>query len=369
MNNLFDEDETNDWDDEDLLDEFPELPAAPFEYIGNGLVTTQLNAQVQAGRLPHAVMFAGEQGIGKFTLAEALAHSLLAGKAAIEFQLNDATYTRMQSGSHSDYLLISGANNEKSKTNAISVDQIRSIGGFLSTTTGESAMRVIIIDGAESMNTNASNALLKNLEEPPANTLIILISHNQANLLPTIRSRVQVHKFQPLAAEDCARIIKHNLQATDPYSEEDISLIADLAEGRPGLALSWLEAGASDIYRQWLHVADSGDDENRQLERVAAFADELTADKQANHQKLEIFSALLLAFIKRAACSAELMDAEEKQVIEAWRTRASAKDMVASWFLLKDQFSLVKKLHLEYRNMLITTLLRVVRGQVPLELQ
>lgn len=372
MESLFDNDEVGGWDVEDtdeFLDDFPEAPVEPFEFFGNQAIIAQINAQLVANRLPHALLFAGEKGVGKFTLAQALAHSLLKGKPGIVFpDAKDATLTRMHSGSHSDYLYISGDNNEKSKTGVISVDQIRAISGFLSKTTGESKSRVIIIDGAESMNTNASNALLKNLEEPPHNTLIILISHNQANLLPTIRSRVQVHKFQPLVSDDCARIIKKSLQASDLIGEEDVALMADISEGRPGLALEWLEHNAAEIYRQWLHVVDSGEDENRQLERVAKFADELTTDKQTMHEVMEIFSTLLLLFIKRAAICADIQDAEEKRVIDLWRSRATPKEMVASWFLLKDQFSLVQKLHLEYKNTLITILLRTLRGQAPLDL-
>lgn len=363
------EDPENGWDEEDdFLSDFPERPDEPFVYHGNQNVIQQLNLLISSGRLSHALLFSGEQGVGKFTLAEAFAHSLLSGKSELFFSRLDGTLKRMRGHSHSDYLYISDANEDKAKKRSISIDQVRPISSFLHKTMGESPLRVIIIDGVESMNVNAANALLKNLEEPPHHSLIILISHNQASLLPTIRSRVQTIKFLPLTVDDCAAIIKSNSSLALTLSEEDIALVSDLADARPGLALTWLEAGAADIYRDWLALVADDTSEAGQLAKVVAFAESLTSDKQTIHTNMELFSALLLQFIKRAALEEPVADAEEKQAIEAWQQRAAGKAMIDSWFILKDQFSLVQGLHLEYRNTLTTMLLRVIRGQPPLEI-
>lgn len=375
MPGLFDEDDAFEdqydvWDgsdDDDLLDELPPLSKEPFAYVGHKDVMAHLEHQMQSGRLPHALMFVGEQGVGKFTLAQALAHSLLSGKQVIAFE-EDAVLTRMQHQSHSDYLYISGESNEKSKQGYITIDQVRQIHKFLGKTPGEAPMHVIIIDGVEMMNVNAANAVLKNLEEPPPHTLFILISHNQSGLLPTIRSRVQLVKFAPLSYEDCVTIISSQSQLALEHSDADIQLMSALAESRPGQAMQWLEAGAAPIYRNWLDVVLSSDLEEKQLAALAEFADMLTKDKALIHSQMVIFSELMLQFLRRAAFNGDFVDDQEQRAISKYRQKAPVLTMVESWFLLKDQFSLVQKLHLDYKHALITLLLRVIRGQKPLSL-
>ena len=358
------------WDSE--LDEMAAFANAsePFEYIGHQEITQQLNSLIQKQTLPHAILFSGEEGIGKATLAKALAHSLLTGKDSIEFHFDSATFGRMEQGSHMDYLHISSDHAEGKKP-VIPIDAIRNIGTFLHTTRGEAPMRVIVIDGAEHMNTNAANALLKNLEEPPSGTCIILISHNAASLLPTIHSRLRNFKFKPLEAADCASITKKALGIESDYSAKDIDLITALTDARPGLAIRWLEAGAAAMYRDWLELIMKTEQESKQLPRIAQFANDLLADRKAMHQQFEIFSNLVLLFIKRAAIMEEgsISDSEEREAIANWRSRLdNPRDIANHWFTLKQQFSLTQRLHLEYKNNLITILLRVVRGQEPLKL-
>lgn len=376
MAGLFDEDDEFEenldvWDesaaDSDFLDYLPPTASEPFQFIGHQDVISHLNHLMEAGRLPHALMFTGEQGMGKFTLAEALAHSLLTNKNHISF-FEDAALTRMRHQSHSDYLYISGDNNEKTKQNVISVEQVRQISKLLSKTPGEAPMHIIIIDGAENMNVNAANAVLKNLEEPPPHTLFILISHNSSNLLSTIRSRVQLVKFAPLSHANCVAILSANSKLSMEHTEADIQLMSALAESRPGQAAYWLEAGGAKLYRSWLEAVNSSELEEKQLAKLTTFADELSADKSQQHQHMTIFSELLLQFLRRSAFNNDFVDYQEEEAIAKYRQKAPVHTMVESWFLLKDQLSLVQKLHLDYKASLITLLLRVIRGQKPLSL-
>ena len=166
--------------------------------------------------LPHALLLQGRTGIGKFTFAKLLAKGLLC-----ESPLEDglpcgqcAACGWFEQMNHPDYRLIesealsqaSSSNDEKQESAAdsdepksaskkassqIKVSQVRDLLDFVNLSTHRSGMRIIVVHPAESLNINTANALLKILEEPPAHTLFILITHQPQRLLPTIRSRCQ----------------------------------------------------------------------------------------------------------------------------------------------------------------------------------
>lgn len=151
-------------------------------------------------RLPHALLLKGPQGVGKFDFAMNLAQSLLCQKPAptgLACQ-NCPSCHWFQQETHPDFRLLqpdalSAPDEEKegSKKPArqISVDQIRELSNFSNLSAHQGGYRVVLIHPAEAMNANAANALLKTLEEPSANLLIILVSHKPQQLLPTILSR------------------------------------------------------------------------------------------------------------------------------------------------------------------------------------
>jgi DNA polymerase-3 subunit delta' len=119
--------------------------------------------------------------------------------------------------------------NKRFKT-VLAVDEIRKVGQFLSLTAHDGGYRVVIVDAADDMNTNAANALLKNLEEPPKRTIFILIVHAPGSLLPTIRSRCQTIRLSPLADAELLSV----LDRTDPPPPADPAARATLAERAGG---------------------------------------------------------------------------------------------------------------------------------------
>src|SRR5262245_29621896 len=194
----------------DSLDGVPE-PSETVRVFGHAAQAAQLTAAHRAGKLPHGLVFAGPRGIGKASLAFQLAHYLLAypdpGAAPDAFEPRDPIsplYRQVASGAHPSVLHLTRPFNEKTKTfkTQLTVDEIRRVGRFLSLTAHDGGYRVVIVDPADDLNVNAANALLKNLEEPPARTVFILIAHSLGRLLPTIRSRCQVLRLHPLSAED-----------------------------------------------------------------------------------------------------------------------------------------------------------------------
>ncbi|TIX19989.1 DNA polymerase III subunit delta', partial [Mesorhizobium sp.] len=194
----------------DTLDGVPEPSETPF-LIGHSQAAGMLTAAYRAGKLPHALIFSGPVGIGKATLAFHLAHHLLKHPDFAQAPESLATpdpasslFRQIATGAHPGVLHLTRPLNDKTKSfkTVVTVDEIRKVNRFLSLTSHDGSYRVVIVDPADDMNTNAANALLKNLEEPPARTLFILIVHAPGSLLPTIRSRCQVVRLTPLDAED-----------------------------------------------------------------------------------------------------------------------------------------------------------------------
>ncbi len=161
-------------------------------------------ARAGIARGAHALLLAGAKGLGKRAFAIRLAESYLCGSRGREGEPcgSCASCRWLAAGTHPDFALMEPlhdeGNTETSATQAasvrtrpISVDQVRQLGGLLALTGHRDAGRVVVIHPAESMNAAAANALLKNLEEPPARTLFLLVTHRPALLPPTIRSRCQ----------------------------------------------------------------------------------------------------------------------------------------------------------------------------------
>lgn len=154
------------------------------------------------GRLPHAVLLKGAQGIGKLDLALNFAQSLLCDAPAangLACGNCDACHWFEQE-SHPDFRLIqpdalSGSDETEAKSSGkkpsreISVDQIRSLSGFANFSAHRGGYRVVLVHPAEAMNNKAANSLLKTLEEPTDNLLFLLVTHKPQQLLPTILSR------------------------------------------------------------------------------------------------------------------------------------------------------------------------------------
>ncbi len=156
--------------------------------------------QEQRKRMPHGLLLKGNKGIGKLDLALNFAAALLCehpDTAGFACGICPACHW-FEQGSHPDFRLLQPASLDleaeeaesvKKPSKQISVEQIRGLADFLGMSAHQGGRRVIVIYPAEAMNTNAANALLKNLEEPPAGLLFILVTHKPQQLLPTILSR------------------------------------------------------------------------------------------------------------------------------------------------------------------------------------
>jgi DNA polymerase-3 subunit delta' len=179
--------------------------------VGHRDAAAMVAAAYTAGKLPHALIMAGPRGIGKATLAFHIAHHLLKHPAAAnapdllaEPDPASPLFRQIAVGAHPSILHLTRPFDDKTKKfkTRLTIDEVRRVSRFLSLTSHDGSYRVVIVDPADDMNLNAANALLKNLEEPPARTVFLLVVHSTGILLPTIRSRCQLIRLQPLASAD-----------------------------------------------------------------------------------------------------------------------------------------------------------------------
>ena len=226
------------------------------DLIGHEAAERELLAAWQSGRLPHGWLIHGPRGIGKATLAFRFARFVLAGGTGTSpdtlcIDENDALFRRIASGGHSDLMTLERSYDTERKRlrSVIVVDDVRAAGRFLSLTAGEGEWRVVVVDAADEMNESAINALLKVLEEPPANTLMLLVSHAPGRLPATIRSRCRALALDPLAEDVVTQLLSRYLPE---MPDEDAAGLARLSEGSIGRAIGLAEAEGLALYRTLL---------------------------------------------------------------------------------------------------------------------
>jgi DNA polymerase-3 subunit delta' len=273
--------------------------------LGHEAAEQALLGAYASGRLPHAWLLSGPRGIGKATLAFRFARFLFAEgaargglfaapPAALAVPPDHPIFRRVASGGIADLLVVERGVDPRRKRqrSEIVVDDTRSIAGFMRLTPSEGEWRVVILDGADFMNRNAANALLKILEEPPERAILLLTSDNPGRLLPTIRSRCRLLALKPLSDS----IVAEALARYRPdLSAADRSVLVQLSEGSIGRALELGAAGGLAIYRKLLDLLDGLPD----LDGVAlhAFADRLA--RNDGEESFRMVGELLPAWLAR----------------------------------------------------------------------
>lgn len=295
---------------------------------------------VDSGKLAHGWIISGAKGIGKATFAYKIARMMLGDSA------------RIASGAHSDLLVVEPEFDDKKgeQKSSISVEQARGIAEFLSLTPGEGAWRVVIIDSVDQLNPAGANAILKILEEPPSQALLLLISHNPGMLLPTIRSRCAMLKLTPLGRKD----FDNALTALKPDLEPDkIHALRELSGGSPGLALDYEGQGACELYSQILNVLatlpalDTG--------KIHTFSEQFGGP--GTHAQFKLFSELALCLFARITKIASGLPvetiAEEGPMLNSLAAMHPAAVWAGKWQQADEQFSLAAARHLDYKQVAI----------------
>jgi DNA polymerase III subunit delta' len=289
------------------------IPRNTIELVGHEHAEQLFLDAFNAEKIHHAWMITGPKGIGKATLAYKMARFLLnnppeddQGPGLFGDVLEKAALTSLETDleSQANHLVNAGSNpdlmfterTEDPKTGKmrsnILVDDVRKINQFFHKTSSDGGWRVAIVDTADEMNRNAANAILKILEEPPKNSILIILAHAPGRLLPTIKSRCRMLPLKPLKSQT----VKEILQKNYPDKEENIidGYVA-LSNGSPGYAISLIEHQGLKVYREILGLLSTMPNINVPL--MHDFAGAITTKKSGD--TFLLFSEMLSQFISR----------------------------------------------------------------------
>lgn len=272
---------------------------------GNAAAQEAFGAALAGGSLHHAWLLAGPEGVGKASFARTVALRLLAESQrpdglppGLGVPDDHPAVALVAAGSHPDLRVLARLPRDPDKpetglARGIKVDQVRALQPFLGMATSLGPRRVVVIDAADDLEREGANALLKNLEEPPAGTVFLLVSHAPGRLLPTIRSRCRLLRFSLLDDDEVAGVLRR--ERPDLSAGETAALVA-AGEGSPGRALGFAGLDVAALDAAIRAIADDGDPDNA---RRAALGKAL-ASKTAQ-PRYEAFLDRAPAFIAGAA--------------------------------------------------------------------
>lgn len=290
------------------------IPGAPHprltqRLIGQDAAEVTFLEAFNTGRLHHAWLLTGPRGIGKATLAWRIARFLLASPDSdaddmfgappppetLDVSLEHPVARRIAAGADPGLMSVTRSPNDKGDRmrDQIVVDDVRRMSGFFQLTATDGGRRVVIIDAADELNTNAANALLKMLEEPPARATLLLLAHQPSRLLPTIRSRCRTLRLSPLSSDDMSAA----LTQAGVEAPADPTALAELAAGSVGDAIRLTQNGGLAIYAELITLLGT----LPRLDRPRALALAEAAAQRGATEKLDLLFTLLDIALARLA--------------------------------------------------------------------
>jgi DNA polymerase-3 subunit delta' len=284
------------------LPEPDRVPGAPhpreaLRVVGQDTAVADFVSAARAHRLHHGWLISGPRGTGKATLAWSIAKWLLGGGTSDDLTTDpDApAIRRIRALSEPRLHLVRRPVDEKTQRlrSEITVDEIRKLQSFFHLSAAEGGRRVAIIDAADEMNQASANALLKLLEEPPHDATILLVAHQPARLLPTIRSRCRELRLHPLNPQDMGHVLQ------DLGVDHDAAQLAALSGGSVGEALRLAGQGGLALYARIIALFA---EYPRMDRRAAAQLAETAAGRAgADGDPFDLMITLLDRFLTRAA--------------------------------------------------------------------
>lgn len=303
------------------------------------LPTRLLTTFLRKGLIPHAMLFTGQEGIGKKSMARLFAMACNCqtisgdslpdrGKPAAMPQhacLHCSSCRKIAAHTHPDIIWV------KPQQEIIRISQVRELNQNLALKPYEARFRVVIMSEAQCLNSEAANAFLKMLEEPPANTLLILTADRASNLLPTIVSRCQRIRFNPLSTGSLAAMMVEKIGG-------DYKAAAILAEASGGSFTKALSMAKNDHWlnvRNWL-IVQIEDIAARPAEQILAAAARLSQKKEAVFDML----AILVSWLRDIAIYRFAPDKIINKDLTEKIDRLSKKNSLS---LLVDQIDAIQK--------------------------
>lgn len=349
-------------------------PRANPDLIGQEEAEGRLLRSLESGRFPHAWLFTGPRGIGKATLAYRFARYLLSeqagagnqgglfgdsGPGGLRTDPEDPAFRLTAAGGHPDLLAISRAVNPKTGKlrGEIVVDDMRAVRGFLHMTAWGGGWRVVIVDAADEMNTSASNALLKILEEPPRQAVILMVAHAPGSLPPTIHSRCCRLPLPALPEETVLQLLAQHAEALAP---DDAAALARLSEGSVGRALALRDSGGLELYGALMALLN--DLPKLDMAGVQALADRL--GRAGSGDAFRTGGELLVWWLARMIRTGARGEAIEGAGPEtALMLRLYGRGNLARWLALWDKisrlFARAEALNLDRKQVVLTAFLEL----------
>ena len=311
------------------------LPQFNSYLIGHDDALNVFLSAFKSGKIHNSWLISGPEGIGKATFAYKIARFLLSADmskkeeyTSINVTENNPVFKLVASNSHPDLKIIErdfietdkkkiikaikdGETLDENdmqgfkKSSVIKVDEVRLVNEFLSKKSFDGNWRVVIVDCADDMNQNAANALLKILEEPPAKSMLLLISHNPNKLLPTIKSRCAKLNLLPLENENVASLLR---RYRPELSEGQIKELVKICSGSIGKAIKYADNNGLVLYQtlENLFFARSEFDVDKALD--------LASQASKDEQVWDLCQELIEKFIADMFFSGEKIE----QIGDAW---------------------------------------------------
>ena len=281
----------------------------------------------------------GQRGIGKAALAYRYAASVL-----------NSDIERLASKSHPDLFVLERRFDEKKDAfkKEIAIDDARDMRSFLSRTPAEGSHRVVIVDSADELRMEAANCILKVVEEPPRNSVMLLLSHG-GFVLPTIRSRCTAIRLQPLPEKEMCQVISRIMSNVH---DSDVKMLCTLSEGSPGVAKMiyendglWIAGELAEIFQRY---------PRSDYLQMTKFAERVA--KQENGWQVfgQVFSWYLAAIAKAAARGKGL---EIGNIALSNNVKLAALlDEIAAWQESEDSATVF---NLDHKQVIVNTLLKI----------
>jgi DNA polymerase-3 subunit delta' len=349
--------------------ETPEIPH-PREntaLLGHEPAEAALLQCFNSGRMPHAWLITGPRGIGKATLAYRFARFLFAEGApegsglfaapatSLAVAPSHQAFRLVATGAHPDLLVVERGYDPRRKRQRreIVADDARAVGDFLHLTSSQGGWRVVLVDGADTMNPHAANSLLKILEEPPKNTVLLLASDNPARLLPTIRSRCRTLALKPLQEPTIMELLQ---RFRPELSGEEQAVLARLGEGSIGRSLELVAGDGLATYNFIINMLQRLP--NLDPELLHGFAERMA--RGGAEDSFSLLTELLPAEIARLVSSAAQgaaqgnpMSPAEDRARRNLAGRRSLDQWVTVWEKLNNLFAQAEGINLDRKQVVL----------------
>jgi DNA polymerase III subunit delta' len=356
-------------DEPDRLEGFS-APREVDRLFGHVAARAEFEETLKGGRLHHAWLIVGPEGVGKATLAYHLAREVLAlgdaepGRRTSAVGAGHPVFRRVAAQAHPNLLLLRRSWNERTKRYSqwIGVDEVRRLRSFLGHSAGEGSWRVVIVDRADDLNQNAANALLKALEEPPQRTVFFLVAAAEGQIPVTIRSRCRTLRVNALGDDDLKQAVAAAL-ARDGYDTDADTLETALilSQGSVRRALELVTGDGITLYRDLVTAFGKlpeldGPGLHKLAERLGSPSDT---------ERFELFFSLLLGLLERlirTAATGEGAIGAEGELARRLIGRNDLSPWVETWEAIGLAKADAMSLNLDRSLLVLETFLRLQRA-------